>query len=94
MQRKSPEAELRTQVAGHDVDERGVAAVSVVKDDSLKSGPGYAGAKIAQHRHEGCSAHRKRSGKTDVLVTLAIVNWRECKHREIGWQFAQGMTEQ
>ncbi len=77
MQRKGAQIEFGAQIAGHHVDERGVAAVRVVEHEFFESGAGNAGAKIAQNGHERGGAHRERAGETDMLVAFAVVNGRQ-----------------
>src|SRR6266851_3942036 len=77
VQRKGPEAEFRPQIARHDVNQGGVAAVGVVEHEFLEARVRQTRAQVVEYRHEGDGAHRERSRKAEMLVTLAVMYRRQ-----------------
>ncbi len=86
------EAELGAEVAGHDVDERGVAAVGVVEDELFEAGGRDAGAEIADDGHEGGGGDRECAGEADVLVALAVADGRERVDGGVGGELCEGIA--
>jgi hypothetical protein len=73
---------------------REVAAVYVVEGPLFEPRTRYARAKVAQNGHERRGAHRKRAGKADVLVALAVAYRRQRVNGTLRWKFCQGAAEQ
>ena len=62
------EAELGAEVAGHDVYEGGVAAVSVEEGEALEAGGVEAGTEVSDDGHKSGGGDREGAGEADVLV--------------------------
>ena len=93
-EREGAQAEFGAEVARQHIDQRGVAAMGVVEDELFESAGGDAGAEVAHDSQKSLRAHRKRAGKAEVLVALAVADGRQRVDGQIGGNDRQRFAEQ